>query len=134
MAFDESDGEEYRDSFEREEQRPVRCCDRCGDGDDASKPDPMCGEIQLAFGLVTWICHDCRKDWHRMFKTHKLQRKYSEASLRLEFWKARVGEKTPESEVNNGIELLLKVDDLELEINDVANAWLVSDLDEVRSL
>jgi|19_taG_2_1085344.scaffolds.fasta_scaffold01462_2 hypothetical protein len=129
MSFGEDEG--YRDSFE---QPPIRTCERCGTGGDELKPNPMCGEVQLAFGLVTWICYDCRKDWHRMFKSHKLQATYSEATLRLEFWKARIGETTSKEEIDEGIKLLKTVDNLELQVNEVANAWLIGDLDEVRSI
>jgi len=125
------DDEGYRDPFT---DPPVRCCDRCGAGDDKSKPNPMCGEVQLAFGLVSWICHDCRKDWHRMFKGHELQKAYAHASFELEFWKARVGTKTPEDQLAKGLELWDKVDDLEMKINEVANQWLIGGTDEVRTL
>lgn len=121
-------------SFDSFDEPVIRCCERCGSGNDKSKPDAMLGEVQLAFGLVSWICHDCRKDWHRMFKSHALQRNYSEASMRLEFWKARVGPDTPPEAVNEGIKLLFAMDDLELKINSIAQTWLVGDLDEVRTL
>jgi hypothetical protein len=119
------------------QERPIRPCDRCGcgagDEADMQRPEPMMGEIQLAFGLTTWICHDCRKDWHRIFKEHPLNRRYSHASLELEFWKARVGENTPQEELKKGLELFDKIEDLELEINKAANEWLLG-VDEVRTL
>lgn len=119
-------------------RRPFRTCERCGCGsdDDADmeRPEPMCAEVQLAFGLTSWVCFDCRKDWHRIFKEHPLNRKYSHATLRLEFWKARVGQGTSPEEVEEGIELYDAVEDLELEINRAANEWLVGGVDEVRTL
>jgi hypothetical protein len=54
--------------------------------------------------------------------------------MRLEFWKARIGPETPEEEVEVGIRLLHAIDDLELKINEVAQTWLIGDLDEVRTL
>lgn len=129
--FDDDDNE-FQDSFQ---EQPSRTCDRCGaSGDDRSKPDPLCMEVQLAFGLVSWLCHPCRKDWHRMFKTHELQDQYAEASLRLEFWKARVGTNTPDDAIDEGLKLYKDVNDLELAINEAANQWMVGDLDQVRSL
>ena len=132
--YDDEHEEDFGESHPYDEQA-VRTCERCmADANDKSRPHPMCVEVQLAFGLVTWICHDCRKDWYRIFKSHELQREYSAATMRLEFWKMRIGPDTPESDAEKGIKLLCIVEDLELKINEVANRWLIEGLDEVRTL
>jgi len=120
-----------------------RACERCGNFDvrsDGGGPfdgmesndeetneriPALCSEVQMAFGLLAWLCHDCRKAYFKMSKNHELTREYGEASLRLEFWKARIGENTPKSEVVEGLELWQMVDSLERKMNDFANEWLI---------
>lgn len=124
-------------------------CDRCGacddDGrnsnpygedfeqDDHDQEPAMCAEVHVAFGLVSWLCHNCRKEYHRFAKNHPLNQEYGEAALRLEFWKARVGPETPPDSIEEGLELWRKVEQLELGINESANEWLITDPDEVRA-
>lgn len=126
-------------------------CDRCGACDNMQDHNPyqedyghdeedkedtvpaMCAEVHVAFGLVSWLCHDCRKEYHRFAKNHPLNKEYGEAALRLEFWKARVGPETPEDSIDEGIRLWQKVEELELKMNEIANHWLISDPDEVRA-
>lgn len=125
-----------------------RPCERCGNADkmgDAAddlyevdtynnRPPALCSEIQMAFGLLGWLCHDCRKEYHRMAKNSPLTIQYGEASLRLDFWKARVGPSTPPDHIKEGLVLWRQVEKLEREISEVANQWLISDLDAQRSL
>lgn len=128
-----------------------KSCDRCGACDHAPSHDnpyqedygvrddsedsvpAMCAEVHVAFGLVSWLCHDCRKEYHRFAKNHPLNQEYGEAALRLEFWKARVGPETPEDQIDEGIRLWKAVEELELRINEAANEWLITDPDEVRA-
>jgi len=125
--------DEYDEWSEQQHVRPIRCCERCGAGENASKPDPLCLEVQMAFGLVAWLCHDCRKEWYRHAKNLPIQSKYAEAALRLEFWKACIGVGTPSESINEGLELWHGVDACEKEINDYANEWLITTIDERRS-
>ena len=123
-------------------------CDRCGAFDGGGSDDnpyneefgeqeeekepAMCAEVHVAFGLVSWLCHNCRKEYHRFAKNHHLNRQYGEAAMRLEFWKARVGPETPPDALDEGLAAWGEVEDLELKINESANHWLISDPDEVR--
>jgi hypothetical protein len=128
-------------------------CDRCGAVDkvkmpfpeqeewqididqgyeEVEKPPAMCGEVHISFGLVSWLCHDCRKEYHRFAKDHSLNIPYGDASLRLEFWKNRVGPETDPTAIEEGIELWRVVDGLERQINLSANEWLVSSPDDLR--
>jgi hypothetical protein len=113
-------------------------CDRCGACDHAEiyeeeQTPVMCTEVHLAFGLISWLCYGCRKEYHRFAKNHPLNKKYGEALLRLEFWKARVGPGTPPTSIDEGLKLWREVEQLELKLNEVANRWLISDPDEVRA-
>lgn len=109
-------------------------CSRCGAGivdedyndDDKKVQAALCGEVQMAFGLIAWLCHECRRQWHRSIKEHRLHREYMRASLALDFWKSRIGPGTDNSELDKGLRLLDIVEDLELEINNFANEWLMS--------
>lgn len=103
------------------------------DGDDNPQVPAMCMEVHVAFGLVSWLCHDCRKEYHRVAKSHPLNKDYGEAALRLEFWKARVGPETPQDAIDEGLKLWRITEELELKINEFANHWLISDPDEVRA-
>jgi hypothetical protein len=85
----------------------------------------MCTEVQIAFGLLAWLCHDCRKAWHKQMKEHPLHKEFSEAQLKLEFWKARVGPMTPSFLLEEGLIALREVIELERKANDFANQWLI---------
>ena len=109
-----------------------RPCDRCGAGnieymgENNKILNPLCAEVQLAFGLITWLCHDCRKQWHQCIKNHPNNRQYVITQLELEFWKARVGPFTPVEALEEGKRLINIIEDLELSINEVANEWLIT--------
>jgi len=107
-------------------------CSRCGSGsfdeeyDEEQKVEAiLCAEVQMAFGLIAWLCHNCRREWHIAMKVHPLQREYALTQLKLDFWRSRLGPDTPDEKLEEGIELLNKVEDLELKINEFANEWLV---------
>jgi len=107
-----------------------RPCDKCGAGNldytiSSPKEHPLCREIQLAFGLVAWLCIDCRKSWCVYIKNHPLNRDYMKAQIKLEFWKSRVSPASREDDLIEGTNLLLAVDELELQLNDEANKWLI---------
>lgn len=113
-----------------------KACDRCGssDNDEYDTIEPcMCAEVQIAFGLIAWLCHSCRKEFHRFIKDHPISKEYGEATLKFEFWKARVGPDSDPSFVNEGLALWKSIDELELKMNETANRWLISDLDELRT-
>lgn len=108
-----------------------RPCERCGavlDHEEygAERYHPMCNETVIAYGVVTWICYDCRKDWYREAKDQQLSREYSEASLRYEFWKDTVAAKG-EGDVEEGLRLWRALDALEVKLNKFASEWLISD-------
>ena len=119
-----------------------RPCDRCGAGhldeddfdsgyDDQPSPNdfketPMCSEFHMAYGMVTWLCYCCRRDWHKKLDSHSLTDQYAEAQLRLDFWKARINEKTPKDDVEEGIKFLRDCTRIEDEINALANHWLAT--------
>jgi len=123
-------------SYEDEEEplAPVqevpRPCDRCGAGNieylQGNKlQTPLCAEVQMAFGLIAWLCHDCRKQWHKFFKNLEMHREYTLMQVRIEFWRARIGPQTPEEELQQGLDLVSSLEDLELKINEIANEWLI---------
>lgn len=120
-----------------------RPCDRCGAGhldeDDFEqggfdeqpspadfKEAPMCSEFHMAYGMVTWLCYCCRRDWHKKLDAHPLTDSYAEAQLRLDFWKARISEKSPKSDVEEGVDLLRECTRIEDDINALANNWLAT--------
>jgi len=113
-------------------QRPIRCCERCGDGDNMERPEPMLAEVHLAFGVVCWICFNCRKDWHRMFKEHPQSKVYTHAQIKMELWKTRC-DLGKIDKPDEGIKLMDEIEDIEIEINQLANAWLIGTVDEIRS-
>lgn len=108
-----------------------RPCDRCGAGnleynEDNKIINALCAEVQMAFGLIAWLCHDCRKQWHMFIKNHDYNRHILIAQLELEFWKARIGQLTHIDELTEGKRLLNIIEDLENKINDIANEWLIT--------
>ena len=121
----------YEDENEREQIQEVpRPCDRCGAGNIEYLQQnriqaPLCAEVQMAFGLIAWLCHDCRKQWHKYFKNLELNRKYTLMQVEIEFWRARLGPGAHESELTRGLNLVNSLEDLELNINEIANEWLI---------
>ncbi len=113
-----------------------RPCERCGAviecddymWDNKQIYEPMCAETQIAYGIVAWLCFDCRKAWHHEMKDQLLSKQYSEASLRLEFWKAKVMA-SGVGDVDEGLQLWRNLDALEVKLNNYANEWLLSDPD-----
>jgi hypothetical protein len=109
-----------------------RPCDRCGAGnieylpEDNKITNALCAEVQLAFGLIAWLCHDCRKHWHVFIKNHPSNRHYMIVQLELEFWKARIGPFTPIESLEDGKRLINIVEDLENRINEIANEWMIT--------
>ena len=130
---EDHDEEDHDEGYDAQPQGFVpRPCDKCGAGDieytkHKPKEHPLCREVQMAFGLVAWLCIDCRREWHKFVKNHELNRKYMKAQMALEFWKARVCPTTPPESLEEGIKLIMEVDDLELLLNDEANKWLINE-------
>lgn len=123
---DEGDDCTWNGQIIREIPRP---CDRCGAGNVEYAKDriraALCGEVQMAFGLIAWLCHDCRKQWHKSYRDLPLHREYVLCQVEIEFWRARLGTTTPDSELERGINLANRLEDLELKINEIANHWLI---------
>lgn len=122
-------------------------CGRCGAGDSEYGDQPAyCAEVEVAFGLLAWLCFDCRKEYHRFAKSHPLNKEYGEALLSLEYWRdATESERSMDedlerlkidykgkSQLQKGIALWNNVDDIQNKVNEVANQWMISDPDELR--
>lgn len=110
-----------------------RPCERCGatlDTEDygSEKYHPMCAETQIAYGIIAWMCFECRKSWHREMKNQMLSKQYSEASLRFEYWKAVIAAKG-EGNIEEGLRLWRDLDAIEVKLNNFANEWLICDPD-----
>ena len=112
-----------------------RPCERCGvtlnleySIQSANSYDPMCMEVVLAYGILAWLCFDCRKDWHKVYKSHRLSKEYSEASIRLEHWRSLLTA-GKDVQIDDGIKLWSNIDSLEMRLNNYANEWLIKDLD-----
>ena len=101
--------------------------DEWKDDDEDEKIPALCSEVQMAFGLIGWLCHDCRREYFRIAKDSPLTQAYGEAAFKLEFWKARVGPDTPAEALEEGLELWREVEKIELKVNLAANQWLISD-------
>lgn len=107
-----------------------RPCDRCGQGtlDQDYVSDliqqPLCCEFQLGYGIIAWLCFECRRHWIHTFDTSKLSDEYSEAAFCLEFWKARIGPDTPDEAEQIGLQKYRDLCDREKKIKTFANQWL----------
>lgn len=109
-----------------------RPCDRCGAGtfdtdytEDKSVITPMCAEVHITSSVITWLCFNCRRAWHRTIDEHSLAIEYEESSFIFENWKIRVNKDTTDAEVEKGLELYRKMNNLERQINNFANEWLL---------
>lgn len=110
-----------------------RACERCG-ADDTSdyesdnRPAAMCGEIQIAYGVIAWLCFDCRKQWHAKIRNEMLSKQYSETTLRFEHWKAVVAAKG-DGDIEEGLGYWRQLDQLETKLNALAHEWLIDDIE-----
>lgn len=108
-----------------------RPCERCGavESDEFTENSyhPMCHEVQIAYGVLAWLCFDCRKSWYKIIKCQKLSKEYAETSLRFEHWKATIS--TKNNDVLDGLSLWQSLDKLEIKLNEFANEWLIQDVD-----
>jgi len=108
-----------------------RPCERCGAAESDEFEDsyhPMCHEVQIAYGVLAWLCFDCRKSWHKVIKCQKISKEYAEKSLRFEHWKATVASDNG-GNVDDGLNLWQSLDKLEIKLNEFANEWLIQDVD-----
>ena len=127
--------EKYSLSTLKKERKRMsrRPCERCGDGGEDEtfgiendKPDAMCGEIHISNNVITWLCFSCRKEWFKELGQLELAAEFEESMLALEFWKARVYYDSNRKEIEEGITLQRRVRQLESEINEFANQWLIT--------
>ncbi len=122
-------------------------CGRCGAGDSEYGDQPAyCAEVEVAFGLLAWLCFDCRKEYHRFAKSHPLNKEYGVALLSLEYWRDTIESPSIEdrdmerlnldmkgkSPLQIGIALWNNVDDIQNKVNEVGES--VDDIrpDELR--
>jgi hypothetical protein len=110
-----------------------RACERCGaidgsDYDSDDRPAAMCVEIQIAYGVMAWLCFDCRKQWYSKIRSEMLSKQYSETTLRFEHWKALVAAKG-KGDIEDGLNLWRQLDELENKLNALAHEWLIHDVD-----
>lgn len=114
----------------------MRPCERCGASEEYveeyGKPDPMCAEIAVAYGVIAWLCFDCRKAWHSKMKSEMLSKQYSEATLRFEHWKA-VTAASGTGDIEEGLTLWRQLDTIEAKLNALANEWLIADVDDSKN-
>lgn len=120
-------------------------CDRCGKhepvdlggtqgsdwgaaSDDPSKWSLRMGEMEVAPGLVCWVCHTCRFEWRSLTFGHELFIRYSEAMFALSHFRA-AHNATGEKSLQVGLELLRKTDKIEGEINEFARRFMKIDED-----
>jgi len=100
-------------------------CERCNAGGNESyqDSDPRCGEIQLAYGFIAWLCFSCRREWIRKQRLHEATARFSEASLRLEHWKAQVSA-TGKADIEDGLRLYKNLDMIEREMLHLAEQFM----------
>lgn len=110
-------------------------CDRCNSGGGWSNNDessysadvpPYCAEVQLGFGIISWLCLDCRKSFRRLMLSDSLMTSHAMVSLKLDFWKTRVHHTTPDSYLEAGLNLLSELESIESLVNDNVIKWLSS--------
>lgn len=109
-----------------------RPCDRCGCGEAIDEyaitqpQQPLCCEFQLGYGVISWLCFNCRRDWIKVIDSSHLLEKYGELSFRLEFWRLCLGPSSPDSEEERGLSLHRDLNSCEKEIKEFAYQWIIS--------
>ncbi len=120
------------------EEFTPRPCDRCNCGGSATyelegQQQPLCYEFQLGYGIISWLCFDCRRTWIKVMEASKLSDLYQEKAFELEFWKSRVGESTPAAELSTGLGLYRELCELEKRVKNFATGWLEAGADNRNS-
>lgn len=104
-----------------------RPCERCEatlqNAEYGSAYNPMCAETQIAHGVITWLCFDCRKAWHYQLKKSNLTKEYSIASLKLEHWKTLLAFQGMVT-LEEGLKLWNDLDAIESRLSAFASQWL----------
>lgn len=111
-----------------------RPCDRCNAGsgwdnqpyDGDTNTVSYCNEVHIGFGIVSWLCLDCRKNLHDIMKNDSLMKSHGLISMKLDFWKSRVHHSTPDTYLDKGLELLSELYSIESLVNDNIEKWLES--------
>lgn len=110
-----------------------RPCDRCSAGSNWDSDSEYnqslpayCTEVHIGFGIVSWLCFDCRKGFHVFMRDSPLMRDHSKVSMELDFWKARINHDTPDDYLIKGQTLLERIELLESCINHNIDKWLAS--------
>ncbi len=109
-------------------------CERCkqsepkdygpGMGDtDEEDASLLLTEIDLAPGVLAWLCHGCRVRWRAVCCGHELFDRYAESQFRLNHWKV-IHEIGGEGDVEKGLTMLNVLGAIELELGKFARRFL----------
>lgn len=103
-----------------------RPCDRCSAKPaeyDSANDNPMCAEVQMGFGVLAWLCLDCRFKWHNFITSHSEIRNYSRSAFKLDAWRARLNA-CGEGDIEQGLKLWEEVEDLDQQFAKEAQNWI----------
>ena len=105
-----------------------RPCERCGAGysdyrNDESF-DPMCSEVHIAHGIVSWLCFGCRQEWQTAILDDPRSIQYAELELAFEFWQWGAKKNPTPDKLAEGQRLFRELTSIEIAINKYAKDWL----------
>lgn len=111
-----------------------RPCDRCGTGNfedisefsDTEMQTPMCAEFMMAYGVVAWLCLDCRIAWYKEIENLEVANEYRRVQFSLDFWNNKVSAASTEEDLQIGLALLEKIMKIEADINAHAHKWIIT--------
>ena len=106
-----------------------RACDRCSGGgwgadSEFDQAPSHCTEINMGFGVLAWLCLDCRKSFYSLMRNDELLKSHGIISMKLDFWRGRISHDTKDEYLEIGLGLLSEINSLESLINDRIENWL----------
>lgn len=112
---------------------PIFRCERCkiapdrkdygGDFDQESAAAVRLSEVNTNFGVIAFMCLNCRREWMRYLNTSALMKRYSEAGFTLAHWQT-MHRRTGKGDLNEGLALFRAVNDMDEDIHKEAMAWI----------
>jgi len=106
---------------------PATCCERChaapDDYDDKASAQIRLGEVQTNYGILTFLCFDCRREWQRVINSSPVMREYSETAFRLEHWRV-YHPRTGQGDVEAGVQFVRKLNELDEKLYNETVSWI----------
>ncbi len=112
---------------------PIFRCERCkiapdrkdygGDFDQESAAAVRLAEINTNFGVIAFMCLNCRREWVRYLNGSAIMKAYSEAGFKLAHWQT-FHRRTGKGSLDEGLGLFRTVNNMDEGVYQEAMDWI----------